>query len=269
VQADGYSAYLDPTVDVEVATLGLPAPEWMGLDELTDDTSAVCIAERVVSGDCNDGIDFRRLNDLLVAILSAGATMDAWLQTDQDYRKLIVDKLVHENVAGFAPFDVRTTTSGYVLNRVTEIHPQPDKEQLLQVKAGILALSLTVDELQQVGLPNTVLTFAGWNDDRIAIQLGKGSNKNMLRSFPCYAELVDNYDVAIFPAGEHGSDCVLASKQLNRSELEELAHKAMDSLKWRWVSQGHIGPDDYERMYQQSMAEERHPNHSRIDLDLE
>jgi hypothetical protein len=267
---DYISEYLDPSVDVEIATLGLPAPKWMGLDEFSADTALVCIAERVASGDCNDGIDSGRLCALVGAMLPRDARLHAWLQTGNRYRQQVVDQLGMSNIAGFAPFDVRTIKEGmYSLKRVTEINFDPRESQLLNVKAGILAFSLSGRELHQIGLPNTVLTFAGWEDDRMAFMLAGESDGRLLTCFPSWSDLVGNYEVAVFPSGDHGSDCIVASKCMDRNHLGDVVQAALNRVGWSWADRGHIEGDGYEQMYKRSMAEMRHPGHSRIDLDMD
>lgn len=262
--------YLDTTVEVETVVLGLPAPKWMGLEDLTSDTSVVCIAERVLSGDCNDGINYVRLADLLAAMMNDDEIMHAWLTSSVAYRKLFLDKLDISKVAGFAPFDVRPVEGGgYGIIRSTEINPGPSMRQLLNTREGILSCKLSRSNLQQIGLPSSVLTFSGWQDDRMAINLINTSEDSLLTTVPSYADLLNVYQIVVFPAGDHGSDCIIASKYLSSSDLADKLHLAMDKLKWRWASRGNIDGEGYGLMYERSMAEERHPGHSRIELDLE
>lgn len=253
---------------LEMATLGPPWPEWMGLQHLDPDLSLVVVAERVVSNDCNDGITSEQLSLLLSDILGTQGTARAWMNSDRLYRAKLLNDLGEQAVLGFSPVGrVSICADMRMRSQTILMDAHPSRELLLQSPQGLLAVLFTGPQLAGTGLSSDLLTFSGWNSDRIGLFPLPGREIEMWR-YPTYEEVLDTHQVMVFGAGEHGSDCIFSSRTIGRDALADMVWESIHRLGWRASSVRHIEGPAYEQLYQESLREERHPGHSKIFLDL-
>lgn len=290
--------YIDNSVDVEIAALS-SWPRWLSIDGMDDDAAVVAVARRVLSANCNDGVPPPKVADLVKAMLPSDATLHLWLYTERKHREQILDELSARAIVAYSPYDLRRIgptsrpdlsdnsleglaeavaglvtsqspqgSAAHLVKRVIEFHPDPSPEELLQERPGMAILSCSGSELSRIGLPDSFLTFCAWDDDRIGLMPRSGSAEDLLCKWPSYTDILSNYEMAVVPGGEHGSDLIIASTVLDAQALVARVEKAMQSLAWRYRSFGIIDGAGCEELYERSLQGERLPP-SAIDLGID
>ena len=226
---------------MEYAIIVPPWPDWMSVELPESEVAVVAVADRVISARAGDAIDPERASTLLEAMMGSEAELHAWLYTFSEYRQRLLKRVGTGGIQGFsasladdAIIDTRVPLA------VLESGPP-----------GWVVLSCTAGELGEIGLPPHFLRQYD-NTDRIGV-CPSGSRDADWNRYPSCAEMIDAYQFVVIAGGDHCSDCLIASKHMEKAALAELADSAASALEWDPHFLGYVEGNGYELLYERTL----------------
>ena len=119
------------------------------------------------------------------------------------------------------------------------------------VSAEMMMLCCTLTGLMTIGLPARFLNSFD-DKDRIGLVPSSWANVDLLHC-PTYNEMLHTYRLVVLTGGEHNSDCIFASRQMDRGELLGTVRRAAAQAKIETSCLGLIEGTRYDELYERTI----------------
>lgn len=220
---------------IELGLLVSPRPKWMVLDWLSNIPAVIDVAQRILSPDLYDALEPQAICQLIKALMNPDAQMFGWVFEFPDY------------------FIKASSQSGCNVMMLPPFPQQVEYKDLAKAchipgkHPGIARISGMVQDLCQLGLPETFLSPPGWRN-RLAINPIPGKMHD-LSTYPKFQDLLDTFELVVFPGGEHYTECLFASIHMQADAIAKRIKEAALEFGWTLEYLGEIKGSDYEDLY--------------------
>lgn len=195
---------------MEAAVLVPPWPDWVCSHDLPPEAAVVAVGSPLFSDDADALLPFGSIELVIGALSDPDRAMDAWIYTEEAYRrKLVASRSGECNVRAL----LRYKRKGRLVLPDFDLVPDPDEDALGAPGPAIACLAMR--SVPEIGLPAYFIPFHPEN------LIGIGVQSSLLGSFalPEIGPSLEAYDCVVFTGGFHYADVLIGSTTREPDDL--------------------------------------------------